>query len=131
SQSSLHRPPARADSRSCGHIPLTPAALHALMNRMTPDATSAFNAELASAKLAALRIIQDLIRALDYPDPPIPARYRELRLLAVTILRTQPIKPAKNTPAPPPAHAPDPAPSPNPPSDHPDTAEPARTSTPI
>jgi hypothetical protein len=90
------------------------------MMSATPDIAT-FNESLILAKLAALRILRDLMDSLADPDPPIPARYRELRLLACAILRTAPMKPdaADKHPSPPPrtnghdAHAPVPPPSPS------------------
>lgn len=85
------------------------------------DPVSTFNDHLAEAKLAALRILQDLMSTLtdirheeQTQSPNWPGR--EMRLIATAILRTKPLAP--NTPTPPPADVPAPRPQTRQPADN-------------
>jgi hypothetical protein len=77
--------------------PLTkrgPSALYIDMSTAAaaPNEIAAFNTQLAAAKLAAVRLLQDLMASLTDPEAPVGAALREIRLAATAILRTQPMK---------------------------------------
>jgi hypothetical protein len=98
--------------------PLTPTGPVALYIRMSttvtaPDPVATFNAQLAASKLAALRLLQDLMVSLTDPEAPVGAALREVRLVATAILRAKPMKP-DDAPPPAPTSSPDhPAPKPS------------------